>query len=42
MPATLIENIKKEIGSYDPIILAERLKVSPQAIKIRLNNLELA
>lgn len=40
MPAHLIDNIKNEHGgNYYPNKLAERLNVSTQAIKIRLDNL---
>jgi Zn-dependent peptidase ImmA (M78 family) len=42
MPRHLIDNIRNQCGgSYDEIKLAEKLNVSVQAIKIRLDNLEL-
>lgn len=39
MPKHLIDQITNDIGSFDPIKLAERLNVSTQAIKIHLENL---
>lgn len=43
MPSYLIEQIKKENGDVcDPVKLAEKLNVSVQAIKIRLENLNLS
>lgn len=43
MPEDLIEKIKNECdGCYDSLKLAEKLNVSVQAIKIRLDNLRLS
>ncbi len=43
MPINLIEQIKNKMnGIYDPIKLAHDLKVSPQAVKIRLENLNIS
>jgi len=42
MPEHLIESIKNEYNGYDINKLAEKLNVSIQAIKIRLDNLNLS